>query len=321
MTISIHIPFYNPHPNKKEGRGQKTRFDYLLKSIFYLKTLPIKSDIFVHTHNNYLDNKKIEAKVITHNLNEIDLRKGYLTWKVRSVMQEQANYYNYFLYIEHDIKFNKENFEYWLKYKDLLNSKKLNLGFIVYEKDQHGTKYAVHIMKKFYKYAQVDKTKYFINDIDNYCCFWIYDQKNFKHFIKSKWWNFKKKLTNYRHYYGVTERSALGMHAFNIGYYKATVIPKVNQTLDKGCYVEHLTNNYFYKFYQQKVKVYNDKDYGVVNVCKYKLEDLLVSEDSYIKVNKINITNNFIMKLSWKFRIIKKIMKSIKKKYEKLFRK
>ena len=59
MSISIHIPFYNPNPEKKEGHRNLRRFDYLKENIENLKTLSIKNDIFVHTHNEFLDDKKL----------------------------------------------------------------------------------------------------------------------------------------------------------------------------------------------------------------------------------------------------------------------
>ena len=62
MSISIHIPFYNPNPQKKEGFRQLTRFDFLKENIENLKKLSIKSDIFVHTHNNFLADKKIRRR-------------------------------------------------------------------------------------------------------------------------------------------------------------------------------------------------------------------------------------------------------------------
>ena len=71
MSISIHIPFYNPNPQKKEGYRQLTRFDYLKENIDNLKNLSIKTNIFVHTHNNFLDDKKIDTEIINH---KIDLR-------------------------------------------------------------------------------------------------------------------------------------------------------------------------------------------------------------------------------------------------------
>ena len=41
MSISIHIPFYNPNPEKKEGYRNLTRFDYLKENILNLKNLSL----------------------------------------------------------------------------------------------------------------------------------------------------------------------------------------------------------------------------------------------------------------------------------------
>ena len=48
MSISIHIPFYNPNPEKREGFRNLTRFDYLKENILNLKKLSLPSDIFIH---------------------------------------------------------------------------------------------------------------------------------------------------------------------------------------------------------------------------------------------------------------------------------
>ena len=53
MSISIHIPFYNPNPGKKEGYRNLRRFDYLKENVINLKTLSIKNDIFIHTPVSY----------------------------------------------------------------------------------------------------------------------------------------------------------------------------------------------------------------------------------------------------------------------------
>ena len=37
--------------------------------------------------------------------------------------------------------------------------------------------------KKLMKYIKIDKQKFFINDLENYCCFWIYNKDIFKNFI------------------------------------------------------------------------------------------------------------------------------------------
>ena len=46
MSISIHIPFYNPNPEKKEGYRNLSRFDYLKENILNLKKLSLPTDIF-----------------------------------------------------------------------------------------------------------------------------------------------------------------------------------------------------------------------------------------------------------------------------------
>ena len=44
-------------------------------------------------------------------------------------MEEQKNDYEYFCYLEHDIKFSEVNLQYWLKYQDLLAKKKISFRF------------------------------------------------------------------------------------------------------------------------------------------------------------------------------------------------
>ena len=73
-------------------------------------------------------------------------------------------------------------------------------------------------------------------------------KKSLKNLLKQIGGLSKNKLTNFRHYYGITERSALGYHAMNINYFKATLLPSVNEKPDPNCFIEHITNNYFNKF-------------------------------------------------------------------------
>ena len=117
MSISIHIPFYNPNPEKKEGFRNLTRFDYLKENISGLKNLSIKTNIFIHTHNNFLDNKNLDANIINHKISYDELNKGYLTWLTRPEMKKQKNDYEYYMYLEHDIKFTEKNLQYYLKYQ------------------------------------------------------------------------------------------------------------------------------------------------------------------------------------------------------------
>ena len=55
-------------------------------------------------------------------------------------------------------------------------------------------KHSIHISKKLDKYLNIEGKKFVINDLENYCCFWIYNKDQFHKFLKSKWWSFKKEL-------------------------------------------------------------------------------------------------------------------------------
>ena len=298
MSISIHIPFYNPNPEKKEGHRNLRRFDYLKENIENLKTLSIKNDIFVHTHNEFLDDKKLDARIIKHQINDNDLDKGYLTWKCRSLMEEQKNDYEYFCYLAHDIKVSEDNLQYWLKYQDQLDKKNYHLGFLIYEKNNSDNKnYSIHIVRKLNKYLNIEGKKFVINDLENYCCFWIYNKDQFHKFLKSKWWSFKKRAHNFRHNYGITERSSIGFHSLNMNYFKATLLPEIDNQPDPNCFIEHMTNNYYEKFSEFKNQNYMD----IRGVCTLKIdeifEDLKEVKDNFFLIKLFKL-------LKWKFRFI-----------------
>ena len=292
MSIAIHIPFYNPKPEKKEGFRKLRRFDYLQENISNLKNLSIKTDIFIHTHNNFLDDKDLNVNIIKHEINDDDLNKGYLTWLCRSLMEKQKNDYDYYMYLEHDIKFSENNLQYWLKYQDLLSKKKFNLGFFVYEKNNSDNQnYSIHMIMKLDKYFKIDNKKFIVNDFENYCCFWIYTKQQFQNFLNSKWWSFKKRAHNFRHNYGITERSAIGFHGLSMDYFKATLIPEVNGQPIPDSFVEHMTNNYY--------GTKNLKD-----VCKLKTNDVFVDKNQSKELNDNFNFNKTIKSFIWRFRFI-----------------
>jgi len=306
MSISIHIPFYNPNPEKKEGYRNLTRFDYLKENILNLKKLSLPTDIFIHTHNNFLNDKELDANIINHQINNDDLEKGYLTWLTRPEMQKQKDSYNYFMYLEHDIKFTEKNLQYYLKFQKNLSSKKFNLGFLIYEKNNKDNQnYSIHITERLKNFVCIDSQKFFINDLENYCCFWIYDQKQFKDFIGSKWWNFKKKVHNFRHNYGITERSSIGFNALNINYFIATLLPEINNQTDPDCFIEHMTNNYYDKF--SELKSQNFKD--IRGVCTIKINDVIYENKMKEKTIIILYLDQFLKTLFWKLRFLSRLFK------------
>ena len=292
MSISIHIPFYNPNPEKKEGHRNLRRFDYLKENIENLKTLSIKNDIFVHTHNEFLDDKKLDARIIKHQINDNDLDKGYLTWKCRSLMEEQKSDYEYFSYLEHDIKFSETNLQYWLKYQEILAKKNFHLGFFIFEKSNADNQnYSIHMTKKLDKFFMINNQKFIVNDFENYCCFWIYTRQQFQNFLSSKWWTFKKRAHNFRFNYGITERAAIGYHGLSMNYFRATLIPELNGQPIQDSFIEHMTNNY-----------YGKRD--LREVCKFKTDNIFVDTDQSKEVSdNFKLKKNFKSFL-WKFRFI-----------------
>ena len=86
MSLVVHIPFYNPYPEKLEGPNKKNRLYFLKKTIANIKKINLKKiDIFVHTHNNYLKSKKIKAEVIVHKINNHDLKKRVSNMETKKI--------------------------------------------------------------------------------------------------------------------------------------------------------------------------------------------------------------------------------------------
>ena len=306
MSISIHIPFYNPNPEKREGYRNLTRFEYLNENISNLKKLSLPADIFIHTHNNYLDNKNLDAKIINHEINNVDLEKGYLTWLTRPEMQKQKGNYDYYMYLEHDIKFTERNLQYYLKYQKSLSENKFNLGFLIYEKNNEDNEnYSIHISEKLNKFFNLNSQNFIINDLENYCCFWIYDQNQFNDFINSKWWNFKRRVHNFRHNYGITERSSIGFNALNINYFKATLLPEIDSKLDPNCFIEHITNNYYYKFPEFRGKNFKD----IRGACSFKIDEI-IDVNKYKNETIISLYFKRLLNIiSWKLRFLTRLFK------------
>ena len=79
---------------------------------------------------------------------------------------------------------------------------------------------------------------------------WIYEKKEFKKFIKSKYFNFKWDMNKIGKVNLDREMSGIGWHGqdikkgFNMGHYIATIIPINKNKLDTGSYIKHLPNNY-----------------------------------------------------------------------------
>ena len=112
-------------------------------------------------------------------------------------------------------------------------------------------------------------------------------------------------MTNFRHNYGITERSALGYHAMNINYFKATLLPSINEKPDPNCFIEHITNNYFNKFSEIEKKNYND----IRGACKFDIEDVFIDKQHQKHFKNNFDLINFKKNILWKFRFLKRIFR------------
>jgi len=237
--ISVHIPFYVDRNFKKKN----ILLNKVCKS--YLK-LSSQLKIFVHTNKIIKKNSK-RINFILHKFKNEHPYK--LTWKCRKLMFSQRNDYEIFIFGEDDIVFSRNNFKYWLKYKDNTIKNNFNLGFL-----------RVEINKKnnlLYSTDQISKIKYYVN-IDNKkfvklensnCSFWIYDKNEFKKFIKTKYWKFYWRWITISGILLIREMAAVGWHGEDMNglfmnRYQATIIPLIDNKPDKYSYIKHISNKY-----------------------------------------------------------------------------
>ena len=240
FKISVHIPLYLKKPyNKRKLKN----FNKVCKSLLSLSN---KSQIFVHT-NKKLKSKNKKIKYFYYNFKKDHPFK--LTWYCRNLMKSQKNDFDIFIYCEDDILFNKKNFYYWLKHKNICIKNNYNLGFLRFEinkKDKNF--YSTDQVEQSSKYLNLSKKKYLVLANSN-CSFWMYDKKEFNDFIKTKFYNFNWRWISISNILLIREMAAVGWHGENMNglsmnRYKATVVPFKNNKLDDGSLIRHLSDNY-----------------------------------------------------------------------------
>ena len=238
FKISVHIPLY-VDPKKKQ------QLKFFRKACKSFLTLSNRARIFVHSNKKFKGNKKI--KYFYYDFNKIKEHPYKLTWFCRKIMENQKNKFDIFIYSEDKILFTKKNFRYWLDHKDLCIKNDYNLGFLRYDIKN----------KTFYSPDQVAKSKYYVNLLNKKyivpqntsCAFWIYDKKEFKSFIKTKYWKFDWKWVTISGVLLIREMSMIGWHGVNMNgidmnRYLATIIPLKKGQLDKNSFIRDLSNKY-----------------------------------------------------------------------------
>ena len=261
MKIVVHICSFN-------GKNYKERFSYLKKIVQSYNEIDKNIQVFIHTNKITSKYKVKKANYILHNLKNEN--PFYLAWKCRPLIEKQKNEFDYFIYSEDDILFTKKNFKYWLDFKDICLKHNYNLGFLRIEKKDKS--FSTDLFQKMKYKTFIKGKKFVVNNINNYCAFWIYDKIEINNFINTKYWKFKWKGKSMYAFYGIREMSAIGWHGKNMSRYIATVIPLYNEKLNSGCYINHLSNNHALSNHPvgfgsiEKTKIINKtlKDFSIV---------------------------------------------------------
>ena len=71
-----------------------------------------------------------------------------------------------------------------------------------------------------------------------------------------------------------------------MNYFKATLIPEINNQPHPDSFIEHMTNNYFEKFPEL-----NKKLFDIRGACKFKTNEIIIDSE-----NKKKISDNFYLK-------------------------
>ena len=160
-------------------------------------------------------------------------------------MEKQKDQFDYYIYSEDDILFNKRNFKAWLNYKDLCIDNKFNLGFLRTEKSKKNKiLWSIDQPKNLDESMIIDKNVFVVLK-NPYCAMWIYDNKEFNNFIKSEFWHLDDwSGENLYTELKTREKSAIGWHGLNMKRYKASIIPIKNFKIVEGFYIQHLDNKY-----------------------------------------------------------------------------
>ena len=272
--IAVHITFFL-------GKNYLNRINFLRKIIDSYKKISKNLDIFIHI-NKKLHNK-YKIKDVNYILHNLSLEDPYiLSWKSRKLIYQQKDIYDVFIYSEDDILFTKNNFDYWINFKDICIKNNFNLGFIRVEKNNNKI-YSIDVTTQLNKYLIINNNRFIVNDINTYCAFWIYDRQELNKFINSNIWNF-----NWRNEfsYGVREMSAIGWHGLKMTRYKDTLIPLVKSNKKKyvvnlDSLIYHLTGNYYsvHKLEGKKSRINNLVDENQLkynnaykNYCFFKIK-------------------------------------------------
>lgn len=252
MKLAAHIPFYLV----------AERLPYLHRVLEGLSGMPHDVTAFIYSNEVFdpggpyggLDVRVVHVRfrrlpilhdTIVRRLPRAMRRRfdpHFLTWACRECAEGVRDAYDAQMYLEDDIGFTREAFDYWLEHKDRCLAHGYNPGFLRYETDG-GRTFCTDLTRMPRRLVRIDEELCLLNDRHPYCGMWIYDRDELANFMRSPEWTFKSAG------YDIREQSAMGWHGEKMGRYQGSVIPlrRVDAetfTIDRRCGLHHLPDNY-----------------------------------------------------------------------------
>lgn len=246
---------------------KKNRENYLLDVINSLLEFSIPIDLTL-VSNNITSEFENKLKIFVSKKNDFNLsfftpigigHPFLLAWSHYSIFEEKIKNpaFTHFIYLEDDIKFTQNNFNYWIQARDLLKSKDAIPAFFRYELNTNTKFYSTDVLKKMSIYdcniIDINKNKYFINIVYPYQAMYLYDKELMLELLNSPCFNpdfdhgiFKSIFPLMP--FNIREKAALGLtFVTNSKIYRSrTFLPfdKEKNQLEKDCLIHHISNNY-----------------------------------------------------------------------------
>ena len=294
MKIAVCITFF----------FVEERIQYLFKTCKGLSTINEDLDVTIVTNST-----KDEQTLICQALSDLELNFSFfvptglghpylLTWSHFHVFRQKLEQnFTHFLYLEDDLLFTQENFEYWLSANQELQSRGLIPGFLRIEHNNIDKEWYSSDIEEVQYYSECPKIVSkknitYLNLQFPYQGMYLLDRNQFLKHINGKSCNpdFGMWL--------IRESAAQGLTFVDVpeGFNSTIVLPynSTNKEIEKKCMVHHLPNNYAH------IKNANNSN--------IKLGSIKISELIHVKypsiVNKLILRRRryvklFIIVLRW----------------------
>ncbi len=172
MKIAVHITFF----------FVESRLRYLQQVIDNFEKFPHDVQIFVYTNQvmaGLVRAKNVHYKIFSYRKSGVlGYNKGvwnklgltslvhpyHLSWENRKIVEQMADDFGAQIYIEDDIDFTLDNFNYWMKNKDICLQNDYNLGFLRIEYKGVNQVYLTDLLKLPLKKIELNGQLFLMNE-------------------------------------------------------------------------------------------------------------------------------------------------------------